>query len=199
MSTHLWSKLGWLACAAFAVTAFVAPASQATAINYEFTVNATGPGAGTYAGTFSYDSSVIHPGAKVVGGTLLSALDFTFYWQNGANVSTKHYDLTNTSSQYLEFNAAGDLTSWEFGTLCYKCAWGFGGSNTWRITDTDFLYSVIPPRGQSIAKRYTGTADFALIPTASVPEPSALGMLGLGVLLIGLFAGLRGQSRRCTG
>lgn len=33
-------------------------------------------------------------------------------------------------------------------------------------------------------------------PTASVPEPAALGMFGLGVLLIGVFAGMRRRARQ---
>lgn len=191
MSTNFGSKLSWLVFAAFAITVLVAPAAQATPINYEFTVNATGPGTGTYVGIFSYDSSSIRPGAQVHGGTLLTALDFTFYWQSGNDISTKHYDLTNTSSQYVGFNAAGDLASFQFGTLCENCAWGFGASNNWMLTDTNFIYSVVPPKGQSIAKRYPGTVTWALVPPVSVPEPGTLGLFGLGALLIGLFVGVR--------
>jgi hypothetical protein len=37
-----------------------------------------------------------------------------------------------------------------------------------------------------------GCIDAAvMVPTAPVPEPAALGMFGLGALLIGLFAGMR--------
>ena len=158
-------------------------AANATSVKYDFTITAThGPLNGTVShGTFSCDSSSITPGTENDATNLLTALDFTW---NGTT-----YNAATANTGMLAFDAAGQLDAFVFGNSCYSFnCFVQTGLDQWFVQSAGsygFFYSM---------PDYTyfgaGTITYSLA-TTSVPEPAALGMFGFGMLLIGLFAGLR--------
>lgn len=190
MSMNLGTKAAcWMLAAAAGAISF-APAAQATAITYDFTVDVTsGPLTGNVSsGTFSYDSSSITPGGHNLAAGLLTALDFTF------NGTTYNAGTANTGA--LEFDASGNLTFFAFGN---NCAAGTctvtGGTDQWFVTPgpSGFIYST-PTSNQG----FSGDVTYALS-SASVPEPGTLGLFGLGLLLLGVAAWRRPLTLRRYG
>lgn len=185
------SKGRWLASVAAAMAFVVAPAVEATPMDYTFTVNVTsGPLSGvTENGSFSYDSGSVVAGTSIDGPGLLTAFDFNF---NGTS-----YNAGTANTGTLKFDSTGNLVSFIFGTdcdvrgTCYV-PWG---SNNWTISSVfGFGYS-IPASG--VYSR--GTVNFARAVPASVPEPGSLGLFGVGVLMLGLFARQRRRVIQVTG
>ena len=80
---------------------------------YQFSVTATsGPLTGQAAtGTFTIDASIIPPGGGTVSSLHLFA-DLSFTWDG------IQYSATNTQTSSLTFDANGNLTQWDFGTVC---------------------------------------------------------------------------------
>jgi hypothetical protein len=179
MSTHVGAKYGWLVLAAATAAFSFASSAQATPVNYDFTVNVLdGPLSGTAVnGSFSYDSSSITPSVSIDAKDLLTTLDFTF---NGIS-----YDAATANTGWLEFDAAGSLHGFGFGTGCWAgiCVVS-SGSNGWSITQRSFTYST-PSNWIGL-----GSVTYALAPV-EVPEPGTLGLFGLGALVVGLLAGRR--------
>ena len=181
MLRNLGSKARWLVFTAIAVAVFVAPAAEATPINYNFKVDVTaGPLAGTTDnGSFSYDSSSVTPGTYNSAVGLLTALDFTF---NGTT-----YNAGTANTGWLGFGPTGNLTSFAFGT---NCSSGFcsvaDDTDQWFAGPGVFVYSTLTANGG-----FRGNVTYALAGSLPVPEPGALGMFGLGTLAIGLLVGLR--------
>lgn len=79
MSKNLRTKAALLVFAATTLGLSFAPATEATPVNYDFSVHVnSGSLVGTAQnGSFSYDSSNITPGATNNATGLLTALDFT--------------------------------------------------------------------------------------------------------------------------
>lgn len=181
MSMKLGAKVAGLVLAAMAVAFSFVPAAEATPIRYVFTVNVTtGPLVGTVEhGSFSYDSSSVIPGGFNNATGLLTALDFTF---NGVT-----YNAGTANTGALGFDAAGNLNYFVFGNNCVAgtCVAVPNSSEFYVLPGLGFRYST--PSYDNVGE---GAVTFARVPVA-VPEPGALGLLGLGVFLIVGFAGLR--------
>ncbi|HZX69327.1 MAG TPA: PEP-CTERM sorting domain-containing protein [Rhodanobacter sp.] len=181
MSTKLGSKLAILALTAAAATSF-APAADATAVNYDFTVNVTsGPLAGTVQnGSFAYDNSSVVPDSFNSASGLLTAFDFMF---NGTT-----YSASTANTGLLGFDAAGSLTSLFISSSCISlgCTYSPGTDNFTVTPGPDgFLYST-----STIDSFAFGDVSFALA-GVHVPEPSTFGLFGFGLLLLGGVAARR--------
>ena len=171
MPKTLCTKAAFLTFAVAAVGFSFAPVAEATPVNYDFSVQVITDPSLSADGTFSFDSSSITPGSTNTATGLLTALDFTF---NGIT-----YDANTANTGFLSFDADGKLTNILFGTNCdtvKTC------SLPWFARSGKFTYG----------RPGTGRVTFSLAPVAvPVPEPGALGLFGLGALLIGLFVGVR--------
>jgi hypothetical protein len=182
MAKHLGAKFALLMSAAAAVGFSFAPVAEATPVNYDFSVSITsGVLDGTTAnGTFSYDDSSIVPGGVQTATNLLTSLDFTL---NGTT-----YDATTANTGQLTFDGFGNLISFVFGTDCVVGSCTLGrGAGSFFVSSEDFAYFTRRPLGAGL-----GTTSYSpATPSVSVPEPAALGLFGLGALLLGLFAGAR--------
>ncbi|HLI17088.1 MAG TPA: PEP-CTERM sorting domain-containing protein [Rhodanobacteraceae bacterium] len=162
-----------------AVVLFAPAPARATTLTYDFTVTATsGPLNGSVShGTFSFDSSSITPGTGNPSADLLTALDFAW---NGTT-----YNAGTANTGFLVFNAAGQLTFFVFGNSCSpgECS-VYYHTDEWFVAADRFVYST--------PDSYVFNGDVTYSQAApSVPEPAALGMFGLGLLLIGGYVGLR--------
>ena len=158
----------------------MAPSTQAAAVFYGFSTTATsGPLNGTVAaGTFSYDSSSIVPGGLISALGLLTSLTFT--WDGIAYTSAT----INTGG--LIFNGDGSLGQFVIGTHCSTGSCGGAPAGQAFVvlagTTTGFYR-------RAGAGEVTGTLSTTFAP---VPEPSTLGVVGLGLAGIALAA-----ARRC--
>jgi hypothetical protein len=181
MSTKLGSKIACLALVAAAAAISFAPAAEATAVNYKFTVNVTGgPLAGIVQnGSFSYDSGSVVPDGFNSASGLLTAFNFMF---NGIS-----YTAATANTGSLGFDAAGNLSSFFISSSCPLCTFAPGTDN-FTLTDspTDgFIYST------STFNDYAyGDLSFALA-GVRVPEPGTMGLFGFGLLLLGGVAARR--------
>ncbi len=173
MSKRFGAKFAFLMSAAVAGGFAFAPAAQATPVNYDFSVRVISNPALSANGTFSYDSTSIIAGGTNSAIGLLTALDFTF---NGIT-----YNANTANTGFLSFDADGNLSNILFGTNCNTRLCSLPG-NSWFARSGNFTYD----------RRGTGRLTFSLAPVpVSVPEPSALGLFGLGALMIGLLVGAR--------
>ena len=171
MHKNLRTKAASLMFAAAALGFSFAPVAEATPVNYDFSVQVITDPSLSADGTFSFDSSSITPGATNTATGLLTALDFTF---NGIT-----YDATTANTGFLSFDADGNLTNILFGTNCDKVK---NCSLPWFARSGTFTYG----------RPGTGKLSYSLATAAvPVPEPSMLGLFGMGALLIGLFFGTR--------
>lgn len=158
--------------------------AQATPITYDFSANINaGPLAGNvYTGYFSYDSSIVTPGASLSATGLLSDLNFTF--------GSSNYDETNANTGFLSWDTAGDLTGVMFGNLCFAgtCVVNVG-SEQWvfrylagNTNIQDLTYSPLGDTGI-----YFSTISTSISARANaIPEPANLLLLfaGLGALAL---------------
>lgn len=186
-----------LSLAAATAALLVVPSVEATPVNYVFQVTAvSGPLMGTVSnGSLSYDTSIIVNGGGLQQADLLTNLSFSF--------DGKQYDETTANTGFLAFDMTGKLAAFEIGNRCgvvpptpYETCRAYAGLDTWFIDTLSqgqgghaFVYSV-PGFG------VFGYGDVVFLPVgtppvASVPEPSVLGMFGLGALLIGGFVSRR--------
>lgn len=180
----LGAKSAFLIFAAAAAAFSFAPLTEATPVNYDFTVNvSTGPLFGTAAnGSFSYDSSSIVPGGTNSAIGLLTALDFTF---NGIT-----YDAATANTGFLSFDAARNLTNILFGSNCTTTNCSLPPTASWQSRSGVFSYGALNASGHY--RPGTGLLSYSLAAgPVSVPEPGALGLFGLGALMLGGFVGLR--------
>lgn len=178
------SKGRWWLSVAAAIAFVIAPAVEATPLDYTFTVNVTtGPLAGvTENGSFSYDSGSVVAGTFIDGPGLLTAFDFTF---NGTT-----YNAVTANTGMLKFDSTGELVAFRFGTDCDvqgTCHVVWGSSN-WIINSGVFGFGYSTPASGSYSR---GTVSFARAVPTPVPEPDSLSLFGVGVLMLGLFAGWR--------
>ena len=187
MSIKLGLKAGWLVLAAAAIAMVVVPAAEATTVTYNFTVDVTsGPLSGQVDnGSFSYDSSSVVDG-NIFGEALFTNLYFPF---GGVT-----FNAGTANTRWLNFDSTGDLTAFMFGTNCTytECVAGTDPNAVQFImngtaSDPTYPYAF----GYNLIGGYGGGGEVTFAPAGvsvpAVPEPGAFGMLGLGVLLIGLF------------
>ena len=110
--------------------------ASAATVTYDFTVIATdGPLNGSVApGVFSYDTSSVIAGGGLNSATgLLTGLSFTW---NGTT-----FDRTTANTGALEFDAAGNLAYFLFGSDCGAGACNIGqGGNDWVVSGGSFQY-----------------------------------------------------------
>ena len=159
-------------------------AAHSEPITYDFTVNGglSGPLAGqTATGTFSVDSSNTPASGGVLNATgLLSDLSFT--WDG-----ISYNELTaNTGSLIISWGSWGPVFGATFGTncgagTCGVASDGLDPSPQWFVqmfnsSPGTFVYGV---PGDSL-DLFSGTATFEPAP-ASVPEPDAIGIFGIGL------------------
>lgn len=158
----------------------------AVATPMRFNINGTYSG-GTFTGSMLVDTadpgtlvdfSVMFPGNASLGtfNQIVAAQTqgisngYTIGSQDGLGDSLRlDFTTTNTAPPF----GFGSLTGFDGGTI--------GGAV---VGDGSYLYQL----GAGYFRGFSGTITPAQV---SVPEPAGFGMFGLGVLLVGLFAGLR--------
>lgn len=183
MLKNLGAKSALVMFAVAAAAFSFSPVTEATPVKYNFTANVTQSNSSvlkgsTVNGSFSYDSSSIIAGANNKAVDLLTALDFTF---NGIT-----YNAATANTGRLTFDSSGTLTDFLFGTNCTAGNCTLVRTDSFLVSSTRFKVFARTP-GNAAG---TGTTIYSLAPV-SVPEPGTLGLFGLGVLMLGLFAGTR--------
>ena len=157
--------------------------AEATPVTYDFSLTATsGPLSGSTAnGTFTYDTSSIVPGGTNNATGLLTALNLTWH-----GIS---YNQTTANTGFLIFDAKGTLDSGAFGTNCGPgvCRVAFG-QESWFVGSllSEFSYNTTTGFGG-------GSATLRLATVA--PEPSTLALLGVGLAVLLMLAGITRRSR----
>lgn len=172
-----------------------------------------GPLAGTIAnGSFSFDSSVIPTGGFGNVSQLGLFTDFSLTWNGTAYDQTT----ANTGSlgfggyPFAGVEPPGRLTSFVFGNDCPNPGGGFSpntcavfsGTDTWRATggihvdpsthvatfETTFFYAVPGTTGAwgIGTSSLSPGGPIVIFPASLVPEPSPLGLLITGIVLVGL-------------
>jgi hypothetical protein len=147
-----------------------------------FPVDGPGPDYGvTWAGaTVAADHASLFLTANAlmnVTGGFTSGLSFDFY---------AYVPGVNSVSIYSGLDGQGTL-------LAQSDLW----SLTWSSLDLSFLGTAKSVVFHGLPAFFTGFDNVTLQDTPhAVPEPAALGMFGLGVLLIGMFAGMRKRARQ---
>jgi hypothetical protein len=172
----LFLTLLWVVIVLMAVPADAVP------VTYVFTVSATGgPLNGvTESGMFTFDEIVIPAGGGYVSGdNLLTNLSFT--WHGIA------YDETTANTGFFGFDAAANLSVVAFGNNHQAGSVTVqSGQEQWSFvesfTDTDPFFSHFAYSVPAAETYWFGTVSSQRVP--SVPEPSAMLLLGSG--LIGL-------------
>jgi PEP-CTERM motif-containing protein len=163
--------VGTIALMGLSVQANVA---GATPVTTTFTVTATtGPLAGAVAsGSFSYDSSIIQPGAIDLQTGLLTALSFT--WNGIA------YDESTADDSGLRWDNSGTLNAFGIGTDCSPgfCTITFG-THDWSFNAVAFVYTLPGFRV------FNGDITFVTPQGPGVPEPGTLVLFGSGIVAIG--------------
>jgi hypothetical protein len=162
---------------ALVLALLAAPAANAAPITYSFSVTATsGPLNGqTSTGTFTFDSGIIPAGGGEVNQTgLLTDLDFTW---NGID-----YNQATANTGTLFFDSSGLLTGAFFGTSCVAggCIISSGIDNWDVFASSDvahqfFNYSTPLSSGVFVS-------DSASLVPSTVPEPTSMSLLALGLL-----------------
>jgi hypothetical protein len=128
-----------------------------------------------FAGLLFSDSATMNVAAGFDGGV-------SFYYYNASNIL-----FSSGISVYSGLNGHGTLLS----------SGDLGPTHDWDFFDLTFSGVAQSVIFHGSPLFFTGFDDVTLgvnAPANPVPEPGALGVFGLGVLLMGLFAGLR---RRC--
>lgn len=172
------------ALAVLSISSGTAFAAQVTR-NFEFSSTSGPLQFGPTIGSFTYDDSV----APVGGGAVLQTGLFS---DLSVSFGSWTFDESTANSGWLQFDALGGLIEAHFGNNCSAGSCGIvSGSEHWWIRVgvpgrvNDFEYS-----GYNGAETFYSTFANRLLPVSSVPEPSALALLGLG------FAGLVATRRR---
>ncbi|MGH8116167.1 MAG: hypothetical protein ACREPY_17030 [Rhodanobacteraceae bacterium] len=157
----------------------------AMATTTHFNINGTYTG-GTFTGSMAVDTA--DPGALLAfdvmfpGNSSLAAFNEivasrTQGISNGYSIGSQDGQGDSLRLDFTTTNTAGPFG---FGTLAAFDGGTIGGAI---VGDGSYLYQL----GAGYFYGFSGT----ITPTTSVPEPAGFGMFGLGVLLVGLFAGLR--------
>ncbi|HJP96929.1 MAG TPA: hypothetical protein VJ862_00060 [Rhodanobacteraceae bacterium] len=158
----------------------------AAATPTHFNINGTYTG-GTFTGSMVVDTT--NPGTLLKfdvvfpGNSSLAAFNEIIAAQtqgisNGYTIGSQD---GQGDSLRLDFTTTNTAPPFGFGSLAGFDGGTIGGAI---VGDGSFLYQL----GGGYFRDFSGTITPAL---TSVPEPAGFGMFGLGVLLIGLFAGLR--------
>lgn len=162
--------------------------AAAAPITWDFSVAvSTGPLAGnTYAGYFTYDSSIVVPGGTVLTTNLFTDLDFVF----GGTTYTE----ANTQTAGAIFDAAGMLSTVLFGTSCSPgtCATFVGVDSfalLWSKGSGGFIQYAL------VGSANTRSPDSVTM-TQRVPEPASL--LALAAAGLAGFGGRRLARRRAA-
>lgn len=174
MSSCFGSKAAALVLAAVAASFAFAPSARATTVTYDFTVTTS---YGSSSGSFAYDGSIANtPGYQNATG-LLTALDFTF--------KGIHYDATTANTGSMQFDAAGNLISFFFGSHCAAGGCGLYTSDDWNLSMGDGRNwetgQIVHWQDIYYDGNQKGSFTLALRPN-QVPEPGTLGLMGLGLL-----------------
>ena len=146
----------------------------ATPVQFDIEGQFNVPSSGTFTGTIDIDTTlgtvtaaeIVFPGLAPFDSVRVSLAQLDQLWRVQVN---------NASRDVFSFFFTTTLASGRLGSLI-----DFDGGSILRGTLA----------GPGIDGTVTGFSG-SLTPTRAVPEPAALGMFGAGVLLLGLFAGLR--------
>ena len=166
----------WIVSLATLPLACISSVAVCDPVTYDFTVTAiNGPLAGDVSdGSFTFNSSIVPRGPGILTGPLLTSVSFTW---DGIT-----YNSSTANTGFLGFNSKGTLAEVVFGDFCNGGGCGSGGgSETWFVEGSaagnGFAYAV-----PSSPFDWNGTVSFSpALSGTSIPEPSTLGLLCLGL------------------
>jgi hypothetical protein len=140
----------------------------------------------TGSGSFSFDSSVVAPGATLFDGQNgLGATSIKFPWED------VHWNRSSADLYLLSFDSVGSLISWGFGGF----AQGFNGvsavlspdvlvQSAWVGFPTTFFYTTSFGSAQVPPQIYVGSLKaWNIVPPQPIPEPASLALFGTGLVL----------------
>lgn len=155
---------------------FLPALASATPVRFDITGQYNRPGTVAFTGTIDIDpdlGKVLDVSIAIPGLATFDSLRIT----STSQPQLWHIQLANVSRDVFNFYFSTPLASGRPGSLL-----GFDGGSITRGTIA----------GPGITGTITGiTGSITRAAVVAVPEPAALGLFGLGVLLLGLGAGLR--------